>query len=55
MLKNFLVTFERSNSTTGSDTFTALTKSEAIHDFHEVYRHDIYKILSVVEQEIKPQ
>lgn len=48
-MKNFKVTFQRSNKTIGSDTFAANTESEARHDFHEVYRHDVYKILSTEE------
>jgi hypothetical protein len=48
-LTNWKVTFERSNGTQGSDTFTANTAKEAKHDFFECYRHDTYKIISVKE------
>lgn len=50
-MKNYRVTFERSNGTTGSDIFGSNTPQEARHDFKECYRHDIYKILSVEEVE----
>jgi hypothetical protein len=49
VLKDFKVTFKRSNQTIGSDIFTANTPSEVRHDFKEVYRHDIYEILSIEE------
>ena len=49
-MKNYKVTFERSNKTTGSDVFTANSKGEAGHSFRECYRHDVYKILSIEEE-----
>lgn len=55
LLKNWLITFERSddiygkNKTTGTATVTASTRGEAIKDFKEIYRHCIYKILSCEE------
>lgn len=50
-MKNYKVTFERSNKTIGTDVFAASTTEEARHDFKECYRHDLYKILSVEELE----
>lgn len=50
-MKNYKVTFERSNKTIGTGTFTTNSKEEARHDFRECYRHDVYKILSIEEVE----
>lgn len=50
-MKNYKVTFERSNKSIGSDVFTANSRQEAGHDFKECYRHDVYKILSIEEVE----
>ncbi|MBM6685409.1 hypothetical protein H9X90_05245 [Faecalicatena contorta] len=55
MCKNYIVLFM--NMETGKiafDIFTEPTPGEAKKSFHAVYRHAVYKILSVVEKpEIK--
>lgn len=55
MCKNYIVLFmnERTGNV-GFDTFTDPTPREASRSFRECYRHEDYKILSVVEKpEIK--
>ncbi len=46
-MNNYKITFERSNGTKGNDIFTELTRHDATESFHAVYRHDIYKIISI--------
>lgn len=46
-MNNYQITFERSNGTIGSDTFTENTKQEAVKAFKECYRHDTYTIISI--------
>lgn len=51
--KNFKVNFKRGNGTIGSDTFMAINASEAVKDFKECYRHDVYEIISVETETYK--
>lgn len=46
-MKKWKVTFRRSNSSVGSDIFTAESKWQAIKAFNACYRHDVYEIVSV--------
>ena len=46
-MRNYKITFVRSDGTKGSDTFTASSIKEAKQDFNACYRHDIYTILSI--------
>ncbi|WP_180272662.1 hypothetical protein [Konateibacter massiliensis] len=46
-LKNYKITFERSNKSIGYDFFKATSEAEARYNFKECYRHDVYKIISV--------
>ena len=50
-MKNYVVLFIRkSNNKMGFDVFYAGSEAEALHNFHEVYRHDDYHIVTVVEK-----
>ncbi|WP_297419702.1 hypothetical protein [Clostridium sp.] len=46
-MNNYKITFERSNGTIGSDTFTDKNEQEARSSFRACYRNDVYKIISV--------
>ena len=49
---NYIVKFERKNGSVGEDTVTAESKSAAIRDFKEIYRHGEVKIMDVREDKV---